>query len=150
MDSRRRSTDEIARSRFRAHGRVDFRIEGPLLLTAAVGPFNAELVQAVQALVREVFSEMAANPPWGQLVVFHESALASPETLEQFTLMLFALRRQGLAPQATAHVLPPEVEGATLMARPMQRCFEQTGLRFAHFADEAEARAWLQAELAPR
>lgn len=142
-----RSTTEIPRPRFRAHGRVDFRIEGRLLLTEAVGPFNAELVLAVQALVREVNSEMAAGPPWGQLVRFHESALASPETLEQFTLLLCALRRENLAPQVTAHVLPPEVEGATLMVRPFQQCFEQAGLRYAHFATGGEARAWLLAEL---
>lgn len=142
-----RSTDEIPRHRFRAHGRVDFRVDGRLLLTEAIGPFNAELVQAVQNLVREVFGEMAAGPPWGQLVRFHESALASPETLEQFTLMLCALRAQGLTPHATAYVLPPDVEGATLMARPFQQCFEQAGLRFAHFAADGEARAWLQAQL---
>jgi len=144
----RRSTDEIPHPRFRAHGRVDFHVDGPLLLTEAIGPFNAELVQAVQALVHEIYREMAAGPPWGQLVRFHESALASPDTLEQFTLALCALHAQGLTPHVTAYVLPPEVEGATLMARPFQHCFEQAGLRFAHFAGDGEARAWLQAELA--
>ncbi|MFO1253412.1 MAG: hypothetical protein U1E77_20280 [Inhella sp.] len=142
-----RSTDETPHPRFRAHGRVDFRIDGRLLLTEAVGPFNTELVQAVQALVREVFGEMAAGPPWGQLVHFHESALASPDTLEQLTLLLCALRTEGLAPFVTAYVLPVDVEGATLMVRPFQQCFEQAGLRFAHFAHAGEAQTWLLAQL---
>ncbi|MBH9576774.1 hypothetical protein [Inhella proteolytica] len=142
-----RSTDDIAQPRFRAHGRVDFHVDGRLLRTEAIGPFNAELVLAVQALVHQIYREMAAGPTWGQLVRFHESALASPDTLEQFTLTLCALRAQGLTPHATAYELPPEVEGATLMARPFQQCFEQAGLHFAHFAHADEAHTWLLAQL---
>jgi hypothetical protein len=61
----RRSTDEIPHPRFRAHGRVDFHADGRLLLAEAVGPFNADLVRTVQALMPEIDRVMAAGPPWG-------------------------------------------------------------------------------------
>jgi hypothetical protein len=143
-----RSTDEEPRGRFPAHGRAAFSVEGRLLITEAEGPFNAELVLALRAPVTEASAPLRAQGrAWGQLSHFRRSALASPDTLVAFTALLTEMREAGAAPAFTAYVLGEEVEGATLMATPFRRCFQAAGLGFAHFGHEAEARAWLLAQL---
>ena len=110
-----RSTDEFAGKRFQPHGRVEFRVDGRLLLTVAEGPFNAELVSSLQPLSLEMFGRMREGGAWGHLVSFRGSALAIPEALADFGGLLLTLRGAGLSPKATAMVLGPEVEGFGIM-----------------------------------
>lgn len=143
---KRISTAALPSRTFRPHGRVDFELQPPLLLTLAIGPFNQELVQVLAELTPKVFREMSAYGPWLHLVRMDESALAAPEVLQSFGQLVLELAQQGIAPRATASVLDPDLEGAQLMAPLFVQSFARAGLRFAHFPTEAEARAWLQAQ----
>lgn len=134
--------------RFPAHGRAAFSVEDRLLVTEAEGPFNVELVRALRTPATEASAPLRAQGQvWGQLSRFRRSALASPDTLAAFAALLIDMRDEGVAPAFTAYVLGPDVEGASLMAAPLRRCFEAAGLGFAHFEREEEARAWLRAQL---
>src|ERR1700739_2566000 len=73
------STDQIAISKFRKHGRVEYDPHGRLLLTSATGPFNAELIAALRELAIITFPNMALLGSWAQCVVFHESAMGGAD-----------------------------------------------------------------------
>ncbi len=136
-------TDEAPSKGFPAHGLVAYSGRGRCLYCEATGPFNAELVQVMARDMLGLFAQMAEGGPWVHLARFHVSALASPETLAQFSAFLADLNARGQVPEASAYVLPSEVEGAYLMARHFQRCFEAAGLVFAAFETDDAARQWL-------
>lgn len=142
-----RSTQEIASKRFVAHGEATFHIEGRLLITRGIGPFNAELIEKSKVLLREVTLSLCTHSSWRHLVIFQKSALASPETLDVFTKMLQELSSDKLSPHYTAHVFGLDVEGGKLMSSVLSNCYFRAGLPYAYFTAEEEARIWLDSKL---
>ncbi len=142
------STSDVKQAGFRVHGLVEVTIEGNIARYEAWGPFNEELGAAYNAIQEQVLPEMAKLKPWGHLSIFHVSMLASPVTLAQFTEGLKACASQGLAPDATAFVAGPEVEGGQLMGPLLAKCYADAGLSLMIFSGVAEAEAWLRSTLA--
>lgn len=142
------NTDSYAKTRFPMHGRVEVVSEGAFLLNYAEGPFNRELVLALGSLLGASTPEMAAQGPWVLMAIIRHSALATDEALTAFAGLLKQVVASGRAPLAVAHVTAADVEGFGLMDGPMTRCFEEAGLPFSVFRDEAQARAWLNDWLA--
>ena len=139
------STDQIAISKFRKHGRVEYDPHGRLLLTSATGPFNAELIAALRELAIITFPNMALLGSWAQCVVFHESAMGGADVLAGLAELLKDLANMGVAPAATAFVLPPGVEGASIMAPLWELCYKAANMRFAAFEQSGDAAAWISA-----
>lgn len=137
------STGQVAISRFRQHGCVEYDPQGRLLFTTATGPFNAELIAALRELALATFPDMATLGTWAQYVSFHESAMASAEVLTGLAELLKHLVKLGVAPTVTAFVLPPEVEGASLMVPLWAKCYEAADMRFAAFEQSKDAVAWI-------
>lgn len=120
---------------------------GHLLLTHATGPFNREFVAAWSSLAAQTHPAMAARGSWTELVVFHISAMASIDTLAEFTRRMIDLRSAGLQPVATAFCLPPEVEGASFMAPLFTRCFQDAALSFRVYTEVESAKHWLACQV---
>lgn len=146
------STDEVVQTTFPAHGRVDFSVDDNIITSQVTGPFNAELVKAVPRTRAEAFKTFVRRGKWGDLIVFRSSALASADAMAALADNLRHRHSTGQLPHATALVLPPDVEGARLLAPSYLKCFKDSaydaaGIPVAEFAHEDDARAWLKAQL---
>jgi len=144
----RKTTANVKQGVFRAHGLVEVLIDGDVARYEAWGPFNEELVAAYIAIQEKVIPQMVARSCWGDLSIFHVSMLASPSTLAKFAEDLKACALQGLAPNATAFVISPEVEGGPLMGPLFTKLYLDAELPFMIFSEVTEAEAWLQSTLA--
>ncbi len=136
------STDEIEPGRFKPHGRVEYEEQGNILLTKAWGPFNVQLVDSLETLVRNLFPVMASKGVWVNIAVFEQSALASPEVLRAFGEMVKQVVQLNIAPACVAFVLRPDVEGARLMAPLYEHCVTGGGLPCKAFPNSELAEKW--------
>lgn len=143
------STDHFAPTRFSPHGRVDYEDRGRLLFARAEGPFNAELMGALLRMAKATFPVMAARGPWANIATLSGSALCSPEVIAGLTDGLHQIVQLGVAPAATAFVLPSDVEGASFMGPLFAKAFGDAGLRYEFFANFDAAYAWLESVLGP-
>lgn len=147
MDQVKYSTASLAHGKFRAHGYVEVAQDGNLLRHQAWGPFNDELVTAFSAMAERLSPQMAALGRWGDLVIFHRSALASPTTFDAFGADTQQRAARGLAAHVTALVMPPEVEGGELMTMMFLKLYQQLGLEAQGFVDPVLAERWIMAQL---
>lgn len=143
------STDQFGSTRFSPHGRVEHEDRGRLLVARAEGPFNAELMGALLKMAKATFPVMAAKGPWANIATFRVSALCSPEVLAGLTDGLCQMVQSGVAPAATAFVLPFDVEGAAFMGPLFAKAFADAGLRYEYFANFDAASTWLDSVLGP-
>jgi hypothetical protein len=141
------STDEISPGKFRPHGRVEYEERGNILWTRAWGPFNVELVDALNTLVKNIFPVMTGKGTWVNICVFEQSALASLEVLDTLGDLVTQLVELQIAPAGVAFVLPPEVEGARLMAPMYAQTIANRGVRFDSFSHSEPAEQWAQSLL---
>jgi hypothetical protein len=152
-DKKKITTDEVAPGRFRPHGRVEFSTLGNILISEVIGPFNAELVNAVADTGVDQFQEFTRRGKWGDIIIFSGSAMASQEALAALTRNVSRNVNSGSHASATALVLAPDVEGAALMASHLMKCFIDGGyatlaIPISLFERYDEALSWIQSTLA--
>lgn len=134
-----------AAPRFRPHGSTSVQVEGALLVTDLVGPFNLDCYNLWAQLAVPALSQLAQQGHTASLVRFHESALTQPEVLPRMQAATrTAVATLGL--RAIAFVIPPELEAAFL-ARKVYEPWHEGVVDFQVFDAEAEARAWLAQRL---
>ncbi len=132
--------------RFRPHGSTRVQVEGALLVTDLVGPFNLDCYNLWARLAVPALQQMATQGRTVSLVRFHESALTQPEVLPRMQAATrTAVATLGLC--AIAFVVPPELEAAFL-ARQVYEPWHEGVVPFRVFDTEPEARAWLARQLA--
>ncbi|PQA76763.1 hypothetical protein [Rhodoferax sp. TS-BS-61-7] len=143
------STEGLGKALFRPHGRADWRIDGDVLRTDVVGPFNRELAEAIGPILHQAYALLCAQGPCAEVVIVHGSALAGPEALTALTGELRKFVQEGLAPVGTAFVMAPEVEGSHFMPALLVQSFAHAGWPACQvFATADEAEAWVQGLLA--
>ena len=130
---------------FKPHGVIESRVEGNLFVQEGSGPFNKEILLAMNAVHAEAKKLLPPAGPWYALFIFDISALAPREMLEELRQYLTIQVTQNLASQATALVLPRSVEAATLMKPIYLRVWREAGIPCEAFENVAEAKAWLHA-----
>ncbi|MBE9610381.1 hypothetical protein [Chitinilyticum piscinae] len=130
-------------SRFAAHGHVEVWAEGQLLRYQATGPFNLELLQALDAADRGLMAATAAQGPFAILAEFAGSIAATPEALAALEGSLAAQNEAGLATVAVAYVVDPQAEGAEVMRSIIDAIYARQQLRFGWFQDLTSAQRWL-------
>lgn len=148
MDSPSYNTRSLAQGKFRPHGYIEAIADGNLLRHQAWGPFNDELVVAYAALEQRLLPQMLTFARWGDLVVFHDSAMAPRSTFDAFAAHMLQRARLGQVAHATALVMPPEVEGGEIMAGLFVNLYRDAGLLLQSFEELAVAERWLRVELA--
>ncbi|WP_028453320.1 hypothetical protein [Chitinilyticum aquatile] len=135
-------------SRFAPHGHVEIWAEGQLLRYQATGPFNLELLQALDAADRGLMAATAAQGPFAILAEFAGSIAATPDALAALEASLAAQNAAGLASAAVAFVVDPDAEGAVLMRSIIADIYARQGLPFGWFGTLDDARGWLAAQMA--
>lgn len=143
----KRNSAEFATGVFRPHGQVDIWAEGSIVRLEARGPFNREGVQAMGLAMRDLFASVPVGGRFGDILVMHESLMASPDALATFEDFLQAMSKARTAPVAVAYVAAPGVEGRSLMLPIFAEIYARHGRRFAAFEHLAEAQAWVREQL---
>ncbi|GAA4499769.1 hypothetical protein [Pseudaeromonas paramecii] len=142
------TTDSYSPIHFRPHGRVEFSVlRENVLVCEAIGPFNLELINAVVAVEGPLIDALVKQAKWGDIVIFKESAMTSPEVLASFTEYLRSLSASMRMPTATALVISSEVEGSKIMTQHYLKCYEEAGLNAAVFGDFDQALAWIDTKV---
>ena len=144
----RRSTREAAEGYFKPHGLVEIWLEGNVLRYDAIGPFNRELVRAIALTQGDIMMTAKARGPCVEIVTIRQSALVTPDGLDELAVILGEVNQQGLAPLAVAYVIAPDVEGASLMAPLFYRRHREQGRVFKLFDRIEDAQTWADALLA--
>lgn len=142
------STDGLGSPLFRPHGQAVWRIDGAVLRTDVVGPFNRELAEAIGPILHQAYGLLSAQGPCAEIVTVRGSSLGGPEVLTALSGVLRKFVQLGIAPVATAFVLPPEVEGSGFMPEVLVQSFAAAGWPACQvFETAAEAEAWVQSQL---
>jgi hypothetical protein len=143
----KRNSAEFATGVFRPHGQVDIWADGSIIRLEARGPFNLEGVQAMGLAMRDLFASVPVDRRFGDIMVMHESLMASPDALAAFEDFLQAMSKAKTAPTAVAYVAAPEVEGRSLMLPIFAEIYARHGRRFAAFEQLEPAEAWIREQL---
>ena len=148
----RYSTTEFSPQQFKPHGRIESTVVGNLFIQEATGPFNKEILLAMESVHTRPRELLASVGPWAAMFVFNQSALASPEMLDGLKKYLATQVTRENASVATALVLPPQVEGALLMGPLYLRAWRGAGIHSEIFGAREDAEHWIAAclALAPR
>ena len=136
-------TGSTARSR----ARIDYRIEGRILRTTAVGPFHDELVSAIPPGIKVLLVKLIQQGKWGQIVTFERNAVTSDAALAEFTEYL---KRRYVNPDTrpvTALVFGQNIEGAEAMAPLFQQCYQGAGIDCQVFEDYSTAHYWVKSRI---
>ena len=137
-------TDSAKISQFNQHGHVESRIANDVLLNEATGPFNAEVIFALQQIQSELLDVLGTKKQWAQIYTFHHSALCSPDTIEALSSYLSDKKGKIKKPVATAFVMGEDVEGRTIMAAHYRNVYALAGLNFDIFTDAGQAKDWVK------
>ncbi|MBI2749458.1 MAG: hypothetical protein HYX43_09020 [Burkholderiales bacterium] len=141
--SRRTDTSQFESGSFRPHGSMQLQQTGHLNILEATGPFNKELVIAADAAQESLYAALMQKGRWGTVLIFRQSALASPEVLSEIMTILKRRVAQGYIPVAVARVFGPEVEGAQLMQQHYLNAYRGAGIDGRIFSDELSAKEWV-------
>lgn len=142
------STASFRPQSFKPHGTIESRIEGRLFIQNATGPFNKEILLAMDAIHTQAREFLASQGPWGGLFVFKSSALASQEMLEGLKNYLSLQVNNKHGSVATALVLAPNVEGASLMTQHYLDAWRSAGIPCEKFENYEDAHRWVALQLA--
>lgn len=131
----------------KVQGRIEYRVEGRILRTKAVGPFNTELVAAIPQTIGELIGKLVLQGKWGQIIVFHGSAFGTDTAMREFGAYLQSRYRDPQTNPVTALVFRPEIEDGPRMAPLYLQCYQDAGIESEVFEDYSSAVQWVQSRI---
>jgi hypothetical protein len=137
------STNDVPTGTFKPHGTIDLQVCGRLNILQARGPFNKELVIAGDAVQEALDAVLNAQGRWGTVLVFKDSALASPEAVSEIASIVKRRVDKGIRPVAIALVVTPDVEGGAIMQSHYLAAYAKAGIPGQVFDDVEKAKAWV-------
>jgi hypothetical protein len=78
----------MSMSNFRPHGEYKLRLEGRVLVSDIVGPWNLELVDNWMKAAHPMVKELAATGPHVHLTIITNSVLCTPDALERLAAVI--------------------------------------------------------------
>ena len=125
---------------FIPHGEFKLRLEGRVLISEVVGPWNLEFVNAWMKVAHPMVKELAATGPHVHMTIVTGSLLCTPEALDRLAEVIV---------YTTAHmrcignpvVAAADVEGRALFELMYARIYDGSPPR-GLFLDYASAKAW--------
>lgn len=148
MSEKKSTRDEHAGGLFVPHGHLEVWAEGRILHYCGHGPFNMELLEALDRTDRAMMQALALSGPFAIIAEIRESVLATPDALAALEASLAEQQRLGLASTAVAYIITPDVEGCQLMTAIFSRIYAAQQLAFRVFDNQAAARQWVETQLA--
>ena len=143
MTQHRISLEDIAGSRFAAHGDFSIRTEGDVLCYEVTGPFNLEWVQALGEARRRIVEQWKPQRRVGAIVHWKHSALMSPQALAAYEAGFAQFKQKARGPIALAWVADADVEGMRLLSQHFQSIFTTNETNYRLFEQPEPARAWV-------
>jgi hypothetical protein len=127
---------------FRKHGDFQIRVDGRIIRSELIGPWNLETAKDYMRRLDAAVSAHMAGSKWGSLVVCRESI--------QFPLAMIPPLRASIEKRvsqfnqvAVAMVVTPEVEGFRVLYPPIRSIYAGL-LPFEIFETVEEAIAWMR------
>lgn len=146
MGSKKSPSDAIPTTPFKVHDQIEYRVRGRILHTTARGPFS-NVVEAIPPTVTGFIQKLAQQGRWGQIVNFKQSALIPPEALQNFAAYLKARYENTEIKPVVALAFEPDVEGGSLMAPKILKCYLDVGIQGEVFENYASALAWVESAI---
>jgi hypothetical protein len=131
---------------FIAHGSVELREEGQILIAGIGGPWNNELIELYRNRVTEHVPALAGCGAWGLVIEISGTASCPPDAVESI--------RAGMHEHAdkwnrvcTAYVIAPDVVGYRILDRVWQDIYAGV-MPFRIFEKHDDALRWTRSILA--
>jgi hypothetical protein len=133
---------------FQPHGEFKAYVEGRLIVSDVVGPWNRELVDKWSAEMYTLVTQMRQSGPHVGLAILRGSMLCTPDALAAMAQALqYGTAKGGCIGNAV--VVDAGVEGRTLMLPTYDKLYDESAPhRFFYEADSA--RTWALSLLAAR
>jgi hemerythrin len=147
MDGSDNLASAVLKGPIKIPGRVEYRVEGRILRTTAVGPFQNELVAAIPQSVGDLIAKLALQGKWGQIIVFQVSAACTDAALQEFAHYLRLRYQNPPTNPVTALVFRPDLDDGAHMAPRYLQCYQDAGIHSAVFGDYSSAVQWVQANI---
>lgn len=138
------NTDSIKFNNFGPHGRVELSESvDNIIIYRAYGPFNAELIKALNELEQPVLKErIKRQEKWVTLIEFKEDCIVTIEAKKRLYKYLEQCRRSGIIQLATAIVVKDDVRGKELAESIYGKCYQNVDVPFKMFKDYDSAVKW--------
>jgi hemerythrin len=130
-----------------ARGLVVYRIEGRILRTNAIGPFNDKFVAAIPRDINDLLIKLMQQGKWGQIIVYERNAFTSPAGLSELADHLKSRYRNSDNKPVTALVFGPQVLHAQAMAPEYLQCYDSAGVECCIFEDYSTALVWVKSKI---
>ncbi len=126
--------------KFEPHGEYKLRLEGRVLVSELVGPWNLELVDNWMKAAHPMVKELAATGPHVHMTIVTGSLLCTPEALDRLAAVIVytTARMQCVGNPVVAAA---NVEGRALFEPMYARIYDGSPPRGLFF-DYASAKAW--------
>jgi hypothetical protein len=133
-------------TRFQQHGEFKAYIDGQVIVSEVVGPWNRELVLAWAAEMFEYGKKLSATGPYVGIAVIHGSMLCPPDAFEALRRAIsYGSRKLGC--KGNILVADASVEGRTLLLPTYEKLYDDA-IPHRIFYDFDKARAWAMELLA--
>jgi hypothetical protein len=127
-------------SGFRPHGEYKLRLEGRVLISELVGPWNLELVNTWMKAAHPIVKQLAATGPHVHMTIVTGSLLCTPEALDRLAEVIVYTTAQ-MQCIGNPVVAAADVEGRALFELMYARIYDGSPPRGLFF-DYASAKAW--------
>lgn len=130
----------MTNSKFIPHGDFRLRLEGRVLISELVGPWNLELVNVWMKAAHPMVKELASTGPHVHMTIVSGSLLCPPEALDRLAeVIVYTTHKMQCIGNPV--VAAADVEGRTLFEPMYARIYDGSPPRGLFF-DYASAKAW--------
>lgn len=147
MDVNKTASGKASGSPPKVQGRIEYRVEGRILRTTAVGPFNNELVATIPQTVGDLIGKLVLQGKWGQIIVFQGSAFGTDTAMQEFGAYLQSRYQNRETNPVTALVFRADIEDGVQMAPRYYKCYQDAGIESEVFEDYSSAVQWVQSRI---
>lgn len=138
------NTDSVKWIKFGPHGKIELSESiKNIIIYKAYGPFNTELIKALDKLEQPVLKErIKRNEKWVTLIEFKENCMITIEAKEILYRYLEQCRKSGIIQLATAMIVKDDVEGKEMAETLYGQCYQNVDVPFKMFKDYDSATRW--------
>ncbi|WP_088330554.1 hypothetical protein [Lacimicrobium sp. SS2-24] len=125
---------------YRIHGSIRIELQDRVLILHAEGPGNADLIQQYQRDVQH-YRDQLRGQPWGNLVIFYNEPLLTPDAKEMMYESIARSRESGMV---AAAVVLSEVNSPAIVRQFWDSIYQHVGMPHEFFASQEQAKDWLK------
>lgn len=127
-------------AKFKVHGQFKNYVDGRILVTDVIGPWNKEMVDSCALEMDPLARALSATGPYVGMVIVRESILCPPDAMDAMRRVIEYGSRH-LASVGNALVADRTVEGRALL-EPLYGALYAAAPAYRLFDDVDSARAW--------